>query len=342
MLVLVVGMFVDSNLQPSGSLFMPLPSSSSFQFHQDPSREFLLRVSYLEIYNETLKDLLAPLSLPSSSSSTDNRPSSPTKGGSSHFSSSPSNPSPSLRIVEDKSGKISITGLREEIVTSSQSVLELLEKGQSERHVGMTDWNERSSRSHTVLTVTIESRAKDVEEITEGKGKEVRISQLNLIDLAGSERAASQKERRKEGAFVSMKVKSFVLARRSGWLTLTVFLTLVSSLQINKSLLTLGTVIAKLTEPNPNSNDVHIPYRDSKLTRLLQTSLCGNARVAVVCTLSPLKIHAAESLSTLKFGRRCKLVVTKAKQGSIMDDKALIEKYRREVEKLKERLENGD
>jgi len=208
MLVLVVGMFVDSNLQPSGSLFMPLPSSSSFQFHQDPSREFLLRVSYLEIYNETLKDLLAPLSLPSSSSSTDNRPSSPTKGGSSHFSSSPSNPSPSLRIVEDKSGKISITGLREEIVTSSQSVLELLEKGQSERHVGMTDWNERSSRSHTVLTVTIESRAKDVGEITEGKGKEVRISQLNLIDLAGSERAASQKERRKEGAFVSIRLRA--------------------------------------------------------------------------------------------------------------------------------------
>lgn len=96
-------------------------------------------------------------------------------------------------------------------MTCSSNVIELLEKGQDERHVGSTDWNERSSRSHTVLTLTIESRSRERKKVDkngdeDGDGEEegVRISQLNLIDLAGSERAASQKERRKEGAFVSI------------------------------------------------------------------------------------------------------------------------------------------
>ncbi|PWN42336.1 kinesin-domain-containing protein, partial [Ceraceosorus guamensis] len=228
----------------------------------DDSREFLLRVSYLEIYNETLRDLLAPLPARVKSGSLqdggdDTRPASPTKA---------------LRIIEGPS-RVQVVGLREDIVTSPEDVLSLLEAGQRHRHQAATDWNERSSRSHCVFTITIESRDKQVH------GSEVRISQLNLIDLAGSERAASSQDRRKEGAF------------------------------INKSLLTLGTVIAKLSEASASQ---HIPYRDSKLTRLLQNSLGGNARVAVVCTLSPLKEHAVESLSTLKFGRRCKMVTTRA------------------------------
>ncbi|PWN51626.1 kinesin-domain-containing protein [Violaceomyces palustris] len=267
---------------------------------EDPSREFLLRVSYLEIYNETLRDLLSPVLTRSESNL---RPASPTKGGSTHSSGSNQ-----LRIVEDK-GKVMITGLKEEIVTDSETVLGLIERGQAERHVGATDWNTRSSRSHCVFQLTIESREKLLADEVEKKGKEVRISQLNLIDLAGSERAASQAERRKEGSF------------------------------INKSLLTLGTVIAKLTEPN--GNEVHVPYRDSKLTRLLQTSLSGNARIAVICTLSPDVKHAVETLSTLKFGRRCKMVVTTAKKGSSMDDKALLQKYRRELDALRARLEAG-
>ncbi|CDR99390.1 hypothetical protein [Sporisorium scitamineum] len=274
----------------------------------EPDREFLLRVSYLEIYNETLKDLLAPLPPLAGSSGTTlqttDRPASPIKGGSSHAAGQ-SQPS-TLRIIEDqKQSRVIITGLREEIVTEASTVLDLLQRGQDERHVGATDWNERSSRSHCVFQLTIESRSRDT------SGKEVRISQLNLIDLAGSERAASQAERRKEGAF------------------------------INKSLLTLGTVIGKLTEPS-ESADGHIPYRDSKLTRILQTSLSGNARIAVICTLSPDTEHANETLSTLKFGKRCKLVVTTAKKGTAMDDKALLQKYRKELDALRARLEaNG-
>ncbi|KAJ1038890.1 hypothetical protein NDA11_005517 [Ustilago hordei] len=269
---------------------------------EQSDREFLLRVSYLEIYNEMLKDLLAPLPPVGGE-----RPASPTKGGSSHAAGQ--SQSSTLRIIEDqKQNRVLITGLSEEIVTNSDAVLDLINRGQEERHVGATDWNERSSRSHCVFTLTIESRPLHT---TSSSGKEVRISQLNLIDLAGSERAASQAERRKEGAF------------------------------INKSLLTLGTVIGKLTEPS-EGGDAHVPYRDSKLTRILQTSLSGNARIAVICTLSPDSEHANETLSTLKFGKRCKLVVTTAKKGTAMDDKALLQKYRKELDVLRAKLEaNG-
>ncbi|KAL9938900.1 hypothetical protein V8E36_002619 [Tilletia maclaganii] len=263
---------------------------------EDNTREFLVRISYLELYNEQLKDLLADRPTPSS----------PIKGGRTHTSQAGGQ----LRIVEEK-GRVAIAGLQEEIVTSTKDVLALIEKGQASRHVGATDWNEHSSRSHCVLQVTIESRERDA-----GKaGKEVRLSQLNLIDLAGSERAASQVERRKEGAF------------------------------INKSLLTLGTVISKLTEAgasDASTNANHIPYRDSKLTRILQTSLGGNARVAVICTMSPLSEHATEALSTLSFGKRCKMVVSHAKRGVIMDDKALLKRYREELDELRKQLETRE
>ncbi|WFD34669.1 hypothetical protein MCUN1_001510 [Malassezia cuniculi] len=255
---------------------------------EDPSREFLLRVSYLEIYNETLRDLLAG---PADAANA---------AGAARLSPrSPRSAARGPRIVEEK-GRISIANLHEEIVTTPDAVLAVLERGEAARHIGATDWNTRSSRSHCVFQITIESR--------DDTG-EVRVSRLNLIDLAGSERAASEAARRKEGAF------------------------------INKSLLTLGTVIAKLTEPGGSD---HIPYRDSKLTRLLQTSLSGDARVAVVCTLSMSPEHALESLSTLKFGRRCKLVVTSARRQTSVDDKALLEHYKREIDMLRARLESSE
>lgn len=285
---------------------------------QAPDREFLLRVSYLEIYNESLRDLL--VSLPSSASMTgvgtptSSRPASPTKGGYSHSAagSSSSSSSSSLRIMEQpSSGRVTIAGLREEIVTQPAQVMELLTKGQAARHQAATDWNERSSRSHCVATLTIESRWK------EDPSGPVRVSALNLIDLAGSERAASEKERRKEGAF------------------------------INKSLLTLGSVISKLSMAASNpAAAAHIPYRDSKLTRLLQTSLSGNARVAVLLTMSPLTKHAVEGLSTLKFGKRCKMIKLKAKRGEVNEgdgdaNEALLRKYRREVERLRAKLDDA-
>ncbi|GAA93598.1 uncharacterized protein L969DRAFT_95756 [Mixia osmundae IAM 14324] len=287
---------------------------------QTEERDWMVRVSYLEIYNETLKDLLAP----ANGSEKD------------------------LKIKVDSKGRIYVTPLTEEIATSPDQVLQALHRGETNRHVGATDWNERSSRSHTIVSMTIESclRSSTAGSITRsstgalGKStasespteasdapqaglsrmngaqhKGVRLSQLNLIDLAGSERAASQDERRKEGAF------------------------------INKSLLALSTVIEKLSIASASTSKAqaqHIPYRDSKLTRLLQTSLSGNARIAIVCAVSPEPKHALETLSTLKFARRAKMIVTKAEKGMIFDKEALLQRYQSEIAELKARLAAGE
>ncbi|KAG0246178.1 hypothetical protein BGX31_004143 [Mortierella sp. GBA43] len=255
---------------------------------ENPNREFLLRVSFLEIYNESIRDLLSP-------------------------------ESNDLRIHEDRRRGIYVSPLKEEIVTTPSQVMRIIERGNNQRHVSSTDFNAHSSRSHSIFQIVIESR----DRMPAGGGSvsptakkpmiagskvatatAVCVSQLNLIDLAGSEKAVSNEERRKEGAF------------------------------INKSLLTLGTVISKLTE----EKGAHIPYRDSKLTRILQSSLNGNARVSVICTISPSVINVEESHNTLKFAARVKKVVTKAQTNQVMDDKALLEKYRREISELKAQL----
>ncbi|KAK5815429.1 P-loop containing nucleoside triphosphate hydrolase protein [Linnemannia elongata] len=248
---------------------------------ENSDREFLLRVSYLEIYNESIRDLLSPEAI-------------------------------DLRIHEDKRRGVYVSPLKEEIVTAPSQVMRIIERGDYQRHVSSTDFNAHSSRSHSIFQIVIESR--DRSPATAGSptarkpgsksASAVRVSQLNLIDLAGSEKASSNEERRKEGAF------------------------------INKSLLTLGTVISKLTE----EKGAHIPYRDSKLTRILQSSLNGSARVSVICTISPSYLNVEESNNTLKFAARVKKIVTKAQTNQVMDDKALLEKYRREISELKAQL----
>lgn len=132
------------------------------------------------------------------------------------------------------------------------------------------------------------------------------LSQLNLIDLAGSESSKTETTglRRKEGSY------------------------------INKSLLTLGTVISKLTDEKAT----HIPYRDSKLTRLLQSSLSGHGRVSLICTVTPASSNSEETHNTLKFAHRSKQVEIKASQNKIMDEKSLIKKYQKEISCLKQEL----
>ncbi|URE33500.1 hypothetical protein MUK42_33523 [Musa troglodytarum] len=139
------------------------------------------------------------------------------------------------------------------------------------------------------------------------EGGAVNFSQLNLIDLAGSEssRAETTGVRRREGSY------------------------------INKSLLTLGTVIAKLTD----GKATHIPYRDSKLTRLLQSSLSGQGRVSLICTVTPSSSNAEETHNTLKFAHRAKCVEIQASQNKIIDEKSLIKKYQNEIRCLKQELE---
>lgn len=256
--------------------------------HND-SKEYLVRVSYLEIYNEQIRDLLQP-------DATD------------------------LRILEDKRRGVYVSPLKEEIVTSAKQVLQVIQRGEINRHTGSTDYNEYSSRSHTIFQMVIESREQTTPKnsplLANGKHSDgtVRVSQLNLIDLAGSEKAATDADRRKEGAY------------------------------INKSLLTLGTVISRLTEAPKlaatpaGTSPGHIPYRDSKLTRILQSSLSGNAKISVICTISPTASSYEESNNTLKFAARVKHVVLNAKANRILDDKALIQKYRSEILELRKKL----
>jgi hypothetical protein len=192
-----------------------------------------------------------------------------------------------------------VSPLREEIVTTPKQVMKIIQKGEINRHTSATDYNLISSRSHSIFQITIEANS-----TSENNGN-YTISQLNLIDLAGSERAATDLDRRKEGAF------------------------------INKSLLTLGTVISKITDDGAAG---HIPFRDSKLTRFLQPSLLGDARICVIATVSPTSKNLEETLNTLKFAARVKRIIPKPSSNIHLDDKALLKKYRQEIEILRNQL----
>ncbi|EED87631.1 predicted protein, partial [Thalassiosira pseudonana CCMP1335] len=237
-------------------------------------REYLLRVSYLEIYNEQIYDLLA---LPSVESP--------------------------LRIFESRTEGVVVRGLREEIVTCPEDVFALLDDGDMKRKVGSTGMNRTSSRSHSVFRLVITQSLG-----TAVKGP-VRISSLSLVDLAGSESVkatGSTGVRQKEGQY------------------------------INKSLLTLGHVVHKLSEMSSRADKdsflakEHIPYRDSKLTRLLQPSLGGNARVCIVANISPALANLEESHNTLKFATRAKRIQQHARITEVADEKTLLRSYREE------------
>ncbi|KAF0902588.1 hypothetical protein E2562_018082 [Oryza meyeriana var. granulata] len=252
---------------------IPLAVKDIFNIIQEtPNREFLLRVSYLEIYNEVVNDLLNPAGQ-------------------------------NLQIREDFQGTF-VEGIKEEVVLSPVHALSLIAVGEEHRHVGSTNFNLLSSRSHTIFTLTIESSSPCAQS---NEGEAVTFSQLNLIDLAGSEssRVETTGVHRKEGSY------------------------------INKSLLTLGTVISKLTDEKAT----HIPFRDSKLTRLLKSSLSGQGRVSLICTVTPTSSNYEETHNTLKFAHRAKHIEIQATQNKIMDARSLIKKYQNEIRRLKEELE---
>ncbi|KAI3646441.1 hypothetical protein MP228_009369 [Amoeboaphelidium protococcarum] len=265
---------------------IPLAMQDLFsEIQNTPSREFLLRVSYLEIYNEVIKDLLCP--------ENDN-----------------------LKIHETTEREIFVGNVREEIVTSVEEVIQLMQIGERNRHVGVTNMNERSSRSHTLFQMVIESRDTSAgSDISGGGGNDngsqqavsaVKVSQLNLVDLAGSERCSYTGA---EGARL----------REGG--------------HINRSLLTLGTVISKLSE-----NSSHVPYRDSKLTRILQNSLGGNAKTAIICTASPANKFIEETYSTLKFASRAKTITNCPEMNEIVSDEVMLKRYQNEISELKNQL----
>ncbi|OXV11710.1 hypothetical protein Egran_00528 [Elaphomyces granulatus] len=296
---------------------IPLAITDIFSYiRETPHREFLLRVSYLEIYNEKIHDLLsAPIS---------NGVGAPQQE--------------EIKLREDSKRGVYATPLKEEIVQSPTQLLRVIARGDHARRTGSTQFNTRSSRSHAVVQIVVESRERAPATASHDKRSAiipggVRVSTLSLIDLAGSERAAESKERRTEGA------------------------------HINKSLLTLGTVIARLSESKDkrgNSIDrdgKHLPYRDSKLTRLLQPALSGNSLVSILCTIqtgssgsmAPANSHTGETLNTLKFAARAKNnIISHAKKaeealgGGVGDagSRVLLERYRMEIQTLRFQLEN--
>ncbi|KAK8237391.1 kinesin motor domain-containing protein [Phyllosticta capitalensis] len=295
---------------------IPLAITDIFSFiRETPQREFLLRVSYLEIYNEKINDLLSPPP--------------PTGPGMQAV------PQEEIKLREDSKRGVYATPLKEEIVQSPNQLLRVIARGDNCRRVAGTQFNARSSRSHAVVQIVVESRERvpGGGSLSENKRAAtivpggVRVSTLSLIDLAGSERAADSKERRTEGA------------------------------HINKSLLTLGTVIARLSESKGKEGaerDKHLPYRDSKLTRLLQPALSGNSLVSILCTISigstgsaaNVATHINETLNTLKFASRAKnSIVSHAKKaeeahsGGDAGSRALLDRYRHEIQELRKQLE---
>jgi centromeric protein E len=298
---------------------IPLAITDIFSYiRETPSREFLLRVSYLEIYNEKINDLL----------------SAPPPNAVGPGAAQPEE----IKLREDSKRGVYASPLKEEIVQSPTQLLRVIARGDHARRTSSTQFNARSSRSHAVVQIVVESRERVPGNGVMSENKRsglvpggVRVSTLSLIDLAGSERAAETKERRTEGS------------------------------HINKSLLTLGTVIARLSgdkdkDGKPMDKDgKHLPYRDSKLTRLLQGALSGDSLVSILCTIqigsvgsaSAANTHTGETLNTLKFASRAKNnIVSHAKKqeealgaGGDGGARVLLERYRLEIQELRGQLD---
>ncbi|PSR98522.1 Kinesin-like protein [Actinidia chinensis var. chinensis] len=225
-----------------------------FDTLESQNAEYSVKVTFLELYNEEITDLLAPEEI--SKVALEDRQ------------------KKQLPLMEDGKGGVLVRGLEEEIVTSANEIFTLLERGSSKRRTAETLLNKQSSRSHSLFSITIH-----IKEATPEGEELIKCGKLNLVDLAGSENISRSGAR--EGR-----------AREAG--------------EINKSLLTLGRVINALVE-----HLVHIPYRDSKLTRLLRDSLGGRTKTCIIATVSPAVHCLEETLSTLDYAHRAKNIKNK-------------------------------
>lgn len=249
---------------------IPMAITDCFRYVRESQeeREYLIRISYLEVYKENIRDLLNATPQP-------------------------------IRLFDGPNGLV-IRGLKEEIVSSPEQVYAILTKGERRRQVGATYMNQHSSRSHVMVRLWIESTGNE-----SGDSDITRVSSLSLVDLAGSESVRlNGADRREEGHY------------------------------INKSLMTLGQVVLSLSEGKTG----HVPYRDSKLTRLLQPSLSGNAQMVLLCCISPQTSHLEESHNTFKFASRAKKVEQKAIVNVAEDDQTLLQTYKNEIEELRKQL----
>lgn len=204
-------------------------------------------------------------------------------------------------LKEDPVKGVFIKNLTDVVCECEEDLHKMFDKGLSNRTVAATLMNENSSRSHSIFTVIVEMTSKE-----ESSGKEmVRSGKLNLVDLAGSER---QKKTGASGATQKEGIK------------------------INMSLSALGNVISALADGSK-----HIPYRDSKLTRLLQDSLGGSAKTMMIAAISPADYNWSETMSTLRYANRAKNIKNKPKINEDPKD-AIIREFKEEIERLKQML----
>ncbi|XP_059453226.1 kinesin-like protein KIN-4A isoform X2 [Corylus avellana] len=240
--------------------------------------EFQLHVSFIEILKEEVRDLLDTASL------------NKTETANGHAGKVPSPGKPPIQIRETSNGVITLAGSTEVSVSTLKEMAACLEQGSLSRATGSTNMNNQSSRSHAIFTITLEQMRKlspvvpSDSSLNESMNEEYLCAKLHLVDLAGSERAkrtGSDGLRFKEGV------------------------------HINKGLLALGNVISALGDEKKRKEGVHVPYRDSKLTRLLQDSLGGNSRTVMIACISPADINAEETLNTLKYANRARNIQNK-------------------------------
>lgn len=218
----------------------------------------------------------------------------------------------SLQIREDKRKGVFVEGLSEWAVRSPSEIYSLMRRGTQLRATASTKLNDISSRSHAVFIIIVEQMTTledcNHEEFEEAP-KQIKVGKLNLVDLAGSERLSITGATGKR---------------------------LEECKKINQSLSALGNVISALTDVKSRS---HIPYRDSKLTRLLEDSLGGNCKTTMMAMVSPAYSCFSETLSSLKFANRAKNIKNNAKVNEDVDQRALLRKYEAELKSLRKELE---
>ncbi|KAI0498240.1 hypothetical protein KFK09_021481 [Dendrobium nobile] len=264
---------------PSDAGVIPRSVRQIFDTLEAQCAEYSMKVTFLELYNEEITDLLAP----DESKFPDDKSKKP------------------IALMEDGKGGVFVRGLEEEVVRTASEIYKILEKGSAKRRTAETLLNKQSSRSHSIFSITIH-----IKEVTPEGEEMIKIGKLNLVDLAGSENISRSGAR--DGR-----------AREAG--------------EINKSLLTLGRVINTLVE-----HSGHIPYRDSKLTRLLRDSLGGKTKTCIIATISPSIYCLEETLSTLDYAHRAKNIKNKPEVNQKMMKSAMIKDLYSEIDRLKQEV----
>lgn len=265
---------------PNDAGVIPRAVRQIFDILEAQNAEYSMKVTFLELYNEEITDLLAPEECTKFIDDKTKKP---------------------IALMEDGKGGVFVRGLEEEIVCTANEIYKILEKGSAKRRTAETLLNKQSSRSHSIFSITIH-----IKECTPEGEEMIKCGKLNLVDLAGSENISRSGAR--EGR-----------AREAG--------------EINKSLLTLGRVINALVE-----HSGHVPYRDSKLTRLLRDSLGGKTKTCIIATISP-SIHCLEeTLSTLDYAHRAKNIKNKPEVNQKMMKSAVIKDLYSEIDRLKQEV----